>query len=248
MHRLPLSIALLTLATVSQAAPDTRFARCTEFVGVAPVALAAAQALVPPRYTLVAPGGQAQLVVRVADCAEVQVGRQPARPGRVAQIGVIIASPDGTATDPATSINNYTLTYASNSPALVTALRAAGVPAVLDAGLVIETHPVAGGQEFYAAVSPELNLAPAWFLHGTVQTPSVPTSFLANWWRLNGRAETKMATTIPLISFDFASTVSFTTTRQGAVGSLLAGNQVAGFPLSFRGAFDLGTMVTSVSR
>lgn len=246
------SLTLYLLSTAVSAAwaaaphPSTQFNDSTEFVGLAPVSLAAARAQVPQRYTVVDAGGSAQLVVRVADCRSVQVGRLPARPGRVAQIGIIIQSPDGTAVDPATSINNYTLSYASNSLPLVLALRAAGVPAMLDTAMAIESTPVTGGNEFYAAITPELGSAPAWFLHGKVQAPAVPTSFLANWWRLNGNRATKMATDIPAISFDFTSVVSFSTSRQGVVGTLLGSNQVANFPVSFRGAFSTGTMLTTV--
>lgn len=86
----------------------------------------------------------------------------------------------------------------------------------------------ANAQELYAAVAPAFGMAPTWFVHGTVNTPTVPTPFLA--------------TTLPLILFDFASEVSFTTSRQNLIGRLLQANQIARFPLSFRGAFAAGTM------
>jgi len=165
----------------------------------------------------------------------------------VAQIGLIIRSPDGTALDPNTSINNYTLTYATNSAPLAALLRSAGVPAELDVGLAIESTAAGSGQEFYAAVSPEVNGTPDWFLHGSVKTPGFNTSFLANWWRLNGQRETKMATTIDHIAFDFSSAVSFTTARSSVVGGLIGGNRIGMFPVSFRGAFPNATMVTTVS-
>jgi hypothetical protein len=232
---------------------SVQFSQCTEFVGVAPIDAARARAEVPQRYTPFEDALGARLVVRAADCAAVRVGAGPARPGRVAQIGVSIASPDGTAVDPNTSINNYTVTYASNSAALVAALRAAGVPAALDLGLAYEiTPPTGAGSRFYVAVSPEWDGGSGeratWFLSGSVNTPGVPTSFLANWWRLGGGRETKMATSIASISFDFASQVSLATSRLNSVGRLLQDNGVAGFPLSFRGAFDAGTMVVTVNR
>jgi hypothetical protein len=171
----------------------------------------------------------------------------------VAQVGLIIVSPDGTGTDPNTAINNYTLGYVSNSPALVQALRGAGVPAVLDEGLAY-TAPAptaAGGSgDLFVAVAPEHPAAgPRWFLHGTVNVPGFDTSFLANWWVAGpGGRETKMATTLPLISFDFGSQVSFTTQRQGALATLLPGHRIENFVLSFRGAFPAATMVTTVTR
>lgn len=250
-----MSIARITLAAIAclaaQAqAADTplavQFSRCTEFVGVQPIDAAAARAQVPPHYLPVVDAAGARLVVRVADCEAVRVGPLPARPGRVAQIGVIIVSPDGTATDPNTSINNYTLSYATNSAALALALRASGVPAALDPGLAIEAST---GGEFYAAVSPDLDAdSPTWFLHGSVNTPSFGTSFLANWWRSSGGRDTKMSTDIGAISFDFGSDVAFTTARRNLVGALLPGNQVPQFPVSFRGAFAAGTMLVTVRR
>lgn len=247
------TLALCALATTPAQAHGpsltVQFAKCTEFVGIAAVDVLKARALVPARYTLVSDAAGARLVVRAADCAAVRVGNQPARPGRVAQIGLMIVSPDGTGTDPNTSINNYTLSYASNSQALVAALRAAGVPAALDTGLAYEVSPTSGvGSEFYAAVSPGAEASPTWFLHGSVNTPGFGTSFLANWWRADGRRETKMATDIPAISFDFASQVGFTTSRLNLVGELLGRNRAPGFLLSFRGAFEAGQMLVSVER
>lgn len=255
--RLPSLGALLLAPCLFGTAPaqahgpelTVQFAQCTEFVGVAPVDALKARALVPARYALVGDAAGARLVVRVADCAAVRVGPLPARPGRVAQIGLIIVSPDGTGTDPNTSINNYTLSYASNSPALVAALRAAGVPAALDAGLAYEVTPPSGpGSEFYAAVSRVAEGSPTWFLHGSVNTPTFATSFLANWWRAEGGRQTKMATDIASISFDFASQLSFTTSRLNTIGRLMGSNRAPAFVQSFRGAFAAGTMVVSVER
>lgn len=225
-----------------------QFAQCTEFVGVAPVDAIKARALVPAAYTPVIDAAGARLVVRAADCASVRVGALPPKPGRMAQIGIIILSPDGTATDPNTGINNYTFSYATNSPALALALRAAGVPAALDAGLTIESTPTGARNEFYAAVSPDFaSGSPTWFLHGSVVAPSINSPFLANWWRQSGGRDTRMSTDIPSIAFDFSSTMAFTTARANLVGALLPGNQVSNFQISFRGAFELGTMSVTVA-
>lgn len=255
MH--PLSITALLAVAAAAASTSAlahegpltvQFSQCTEFVGLAPIDALKARAALPARYSLISDAAGARLVVRAVDCAGVRVGGGPTRRGRVAQIGLLIASPDGTATDPNTSINNYTLSYTSDSPVLVNALREAGVPATLDETLAIETNPPQGaGSEYYAAVAGSGGTR-AWFLHGAVNSPGFATTFLANWWRLNGPRETKMATDIPAISFDFGSQVSFSTSRLNGVGQLLGSNQVAGFPLSFRGAFAAGTMVVTVSR
>lgn len=226
--------------------PAVVFNDCAEFVGVAPVEESAARSLVPDRYNLLADGSDAQLVVRVADCKVVRVGLSRARPGRVAQIGIIIESPDGTATDPNTSINNYTLSYATNSPALLRLLRRARVPAVLDPRLAFEITPVQESSELYAAVNSLWRVSPTWFLHGRTMTPSFPTTFLANWWSARGESQTKMSTDIPGIFFDFASDVSLYTSRNNFIGRLIGRNGVAGFPLSFRGQFASGRMTIEV--
>ncbi len=132
---------------------------------------------------------------------------------------------------------------------LAAALRAAGVPATLDRGLALEVSPPdAPGAEFYAAVTPELDGPATWFLHGRVNPPTVPTSFLANWWRFDGGRETKMATDIPLIRFDFASAMRFATSRGNVIGRLVGANGLDGFPLSFHGQFDAGTMAVTTAR
>ncbi len=237
------------LAGSARDALVVKFANCTEFVGIAPVDEAKARDLVPAGYQLVTDGTGAKLVVRVADCDGVTVGRNKAWPGRVAQIGLMVVSPDGTGTDPNTAINNYTLTYASNSPALVNGLRRYGVPASLDTRLAYDAAPAAGPGELYAAIAPSTPGAVTWFLHGTVNTPQVPTKFLANWWyQSDARGEAKMATDIQAIAFDFTSQVSFYTSRQNPIGALIGASQIASFPLSFRGQFAEGVMTVSLPR
>lgn len=223
------------------------FENCTEFVGVAPVDEAKARALVPAPYQLVTDDAGAKLVVRLSDCQGIAVNHRPAQPGTVAHIGIILYSPDGTATDPNTSINNYTLSYTSNLADLVKGLNKQGVTAALDTQLAYEVTPVSGPAEFYASVSPNVGNAPTWSLYGNVADPQIPSEFLANWWQLSAKGEIKMATTIPLIYFDFSSQVSFLTSRQNQIGTLIGGNQIAHFPLTFRGQFATAEMVVTRS-
>jgi hypothetical protein len=243
--------ALLTASASADAHPggplSVAFTGCTEFAGVAPVDATRARALVPAQYALVTDAAGAKLVVRVSDCAGISVGGLRAQPGRVAHVGIMIVSPDGTATDPNTSLNNYTIAYASNLPALVAGLRESGVPAALDAGLAYEFAPAQGPSELYAATAPALGGSPTWFLHGTVTNPTIASTFLANWWFFSHNRETKMATTFPAINFDFTSQVSFYTSRNNAIGQLLGGNAIANFPLSFRGQYPAAQMAVAVS-
>ena len=221
------------------------FENCTEFVGVAPVDETKARALVPLVYQLVTDEAGAKLVVRISNCQGIAVNHHRSQPGTVAHIGMMIYSPDGTATDPNTSINNYTLSYTSNVADLVKALSKQGVAAMLDSSLAYEATSANALSEFYVSVSPDSAKAIDWSLYGSVKEPQIPSEFLANWWQFSTKGEVKMATTIPLIYFDFSSEVSFLTSRQNPIGALLNSNRLANFPLSFRGQFAAAEMVVS---
>lgn len=223
------------------------FNDCTEFVGVAPVDEIKARALVPVDYQLVTDEAGAKLVVRISNCQGIAVNHQRSQSGTVAHIGMMIYSPDGTATDPNTSINNYTLSYVSNVSDFVKALSKQGLSATLDTDLAYEVTPANGLSEFYVLVSPDAAKAADWSLYGSVKEPQIPSEFLANWWQASRAGDIKMATTIPLIYFDFSSEVSFLTSRQNPIGALLGSNQIASFPLSFRGQFATAKMVVSRS-
>ncbi len=230
------------------AAPLTvRFSQCSEFVGLVPIPAAKAQALLPARYTLVVDAADtARLVVRMTDCQAIRVGALPARAGRLAQAGLLIVSPDGTATDPNTGINNYTLTYATNVPALALGLQAQGVPAALDAAMeYVVKPPLGAGSSLYAAVAPELGDPTRFFLDGSVNTPTFATTFLANWWRVDGKRQIRMQSDFPTIAFDFASSVAFTTNSDNMLGQLTGTNRVTSFAITYRGVYDAATMAVT---
>jgi hypothetical protein len=243
-------VSFALAAASAGAAPLTvQFSQCSEFVGLVPVDAAKAQALLPARYALVVDGANtARLVVRMSDCKAIRVGALPARAGRLAQAGLLIVSPDGSASDPYTGINNYTLTYATNLPALALGLQAQGVPAALDASMEYAvTPPLGAGSTLYASVAPELGDQTRFFLDGTVNTPTYSSTFLANWWRLGGNArdatQTRMQTSFPTISFDFASSVAFTTNPSNVLGRLTGTSRVTSFAVTYRGTYDAATMV-----
>ncbi len=242
--------ACALVAAPAFAAPLTvKFSQCSEFVGLVPIPAAEAQALLPARYTLVVDAADtARLVVRMTDCQAIHVGALPARAGRLAQAGLLIVSPDGTASDPNTGINNYTLTYASNVPALVLGLQVQGVPAALDAGMEYDVKPPLGtGSALYAAVAPELGDSTRFFLDGSVNTPTYATTFLANWWRAGGSTQTRMQTDFPTIAFDFASSVAFTTNSANMLGQLTGTSRVTSFAITYRGMYDAATMVVDTA-
>ena len=237
-------------AHAADARLTVQFSQCSEFVGLVPVDAGKAQAQLPARYTLVVDAANtARLVVRMTDCKSIRVGRLPAHAGRLAQTGLLIVSPDGTASDPNTGINNYTISYSSNVPELVAGLLANGVPAALDTGMEYSvTPPLGAGSRLYAAVAPAFSDSPRFFLDGTVNTPTVQSIFLANWWRLDGARQTRMQTDFPSIAFDFASAVAFTTGSANVDGRLLDTNRVSSFAITYRGTYDAATMMVDVGR
>ncbi len=144
------------------------FIDCTEFVGEGPIALAGAQTLVPSSYTITGAGsGFAQTVVRATSCQGLTLDGFPHGPAIIAQVGINIASPDGTG-----DINNYTVIYVTTSCSLAASLKRMGLPAFYNPGLVYEFTPNGGGPSgsLYAEVS-GLGLPP-YFLYGTETNPA----------------------------------------------------------------------------
>ena len=132
-----ITIALcLSAAHAGNPGVKVAFSNCTEFAGEGYVPLAQAQNLVPAGYVITATSpGQAPIVVRMTNCAGVQVNRSPAEPTIISQIGINVVSPDGTGT-----INNYLLIYVTNNPALVEALGSSGYRRTMIQTSLMNTH------------------------------------------------------------------------------------------------------------
>ncbi len=242
-----LAIALLAAGSASASARDrgftTQFSHCSEFAGEGSVSLGAAQKLVPASYTINgAASGTAPIVIRMTQCAGVQVQGTPWLPTTISQIGINIVSPDGTGT-----INNYVIVYVSNNPFLVRALQGAGAPAHYDPTITYQYtlgSDGVSGTLYGAAPNPGV---PAYFLYGpeTEPPPNSAQLFIANWW-FGERAVVKEATTLSAISFG-TSGVTFYTSKSSVLGALIGGNAYSAFTiLSLHGEYDTGTMIVSV--
>jgi hypothetical protein len=219
------------------------FAGCTEFAGWGPVSLAKAQPLVPAGYVITgAAKGQAAIVVRATSCQGVSVGRSPAQPTELSQIGINLVAPDGTG-----DINNYTVIYVTNNLALAEYFQIAGLPAIFDPQLTYEYTPDssgASGQLYVTAAGDEL---PAYFLFGTESDPppNSQQSFLANWWFTGPGGRMKQSTSFPVISFGTAA-VALYTSNTSVLGNLIGGNTDSNFPiLSIRGVYPAATMTVT---
>lgn len=228
-------------AVESRATPrnfDVTFQDCTEFVGIGPVSLAEAQAVVPSEFSIVDAGGFALLVVRISNCQAVSVDEGAPTPGTLAQIGINIFPPDGMG-----DINNYTLTYASDLNALVNGLRANGLPAQHEADLLYEfTRDSSITGNLLGIVTP--NPGPTWHVYGRESDPAPNSAFpfRAIWWYSKPSGTVRMDTMFPAISFGNAE-VSFQTPDTSVLTQLIGGNTIAAFPeLSVRGVFDAAEM------
>jgi hypothetical protein len=245
-------LAAVTSAPVTSEAgtPSPRqftvdFAGCTEFAGVGPVDLAAAQALVPSGFTTLTVGSGGAIVVRATACDSFVVNGGAAQPGIISQIGVEIVPPDNTG-----DINNYTLLYVTNDRDLAEAYRGLGLPAIFDPTLTYEfTYDSSGsaGELYVTAQGPEL---PAYFLFGTETDPTAPGSdFKANWWyKTPSGATMKQAGDYPDIAFGTAS-VTVYTSKNSTLGNLMGGNSDGDFHyLPLRGVYSSAHLVVTVTK
>ena len=239
-----LGIAATSYAQAQPRSFDVTFHNCTEFVGIGPVSLTEAQALVPPAFSIVNAGGSALIVVRISNCQGVGVGGSPSVPGTIAHIGINIAPPDGMG-----DINNYTIIYASNVGALVNALRATGLPAQHDADLLYEfTRDSIATGNLLGIATPDPG--PTWHVYGRESDPAPGSAFpfRAIWWFQSPSRTLRMDTGFPAIAFGTAQ-VSFQTLGASVLTRLIGGHTIASFPgLSVRGVFDNAQMTVTVSR
>lgn len=213
---------------------------CTEFIGIASLPVASLQPRVPAGYVIAeGPPGFGSLVVRTSECPNSRVDGGPAENVKVAQIGVVVIPPDGTG-----DINNYTLTYSTNSLRLALKLELAGVNLTYDNDQIYERL----GADFYSEVSPLVGTVPGWSVQGVVADPPAGTPqfpFVANWWTNVRNGRLKMSTAIPQLSYGDGSVRVFTR-RQSVLGTVLNANSVA-FGTNLRGVFASGVLTVSTN-
>ena len=225
------------------------FSQCTEFAGVGPIDYAKASALVPSplQAANVAdptnPQPNGAIVVRATSCESVKINSGPAKATNLSQIGVEITPPDNTG-----DINNYTLIYVTDNPALVLAFNLAGVPATYDPTLTYQFTYDATGKSGELYVKAESLAVPAYFISGTETDPaSPPQDFKANWWYLAGHRLIKQASDFPDIAFGTA-TVGVHTNKYSLLGNLIGGNSYSTFSiLPLRGVYPSAHMQVSAS-
>ena len=224
------------------------FTNCTEFAGEGPVSLTKAEPLVPKGFTIAQVAGNANIVIRATSCASVAVDGHFPQQTNLSQIGINIVAPDGTG-----DINNYTLVYLSNNPALVASFNLAGLPAEYDPRLTYQfTAPVTANGDLYVAVDGQST--PPYFIYGpeTAPPPNSATVFLANWWyspkSIFGSGRMRQQTLFPAISFG-TSAVTFYTSSTSLLGNLIGGNTFSNLSvLALRGVYPNAHMEVTVTR
>jgi hypothetical protein len=242
-----LFVPSIVLADASNRGFSVDFSQCTEAVGVGPVSLAKASALVPAPFQVLpiaaTPASTAAIVVRATNCAGVRVNGGPARPTNISQIGVEIVAPDNTG-----NINNYTLIYVSNNPELVGAFNHAGVPAKFDPTLTYQFTYDSTGKAGEIYVEVEGEGLPAYFISGTETDPTAPGSdFKANWWFAADKETIKQASDFPDIAFGTAN-IALHTDRTSMLGQLIGGNTDSDFHiLPLRGVYPAAHMDVTVT-
>jgi hypothetical protein len=216
---------------------------CTEQIAFGPIPIASVESLVPRSYAIATFGpATAGLVVRASQCQQMTLGPLPLGPVLVAQIGVSIASPDGTG-----DINNYSLLYVTNSEPLAVALLAAGLPAQVDRTFAYDFTPDSTGSgPVYMAISP---VDGPYFLTGTASPPpGPPAPVVANWWFAGQGATVKVSTSIPGIAYG-PSTKGLYSGKATAVGQIIGGNSDSNFSLlDARGVFASGILTVTSTR
>ncbi len=235
--------SLLLLASAMTAFAGQSFnvqlQNCTEFIGIASIPIAKLQPRVPSGYTIAeGPPGFGSLVVRTSECPNSRVDGASPENLKIAQIGVVVVPPDGTG-----DINNYTLTYSTNSVRLALKLELAGMNVSLDQDQIYERN----GVEFYSEISPLIGTVPGWYVQGTVTDPPPGTPqfpFVANWWTNVRNGRVKMSTSIPLLSYGDGLVRVFTR-RQSTLGGLLDANS-ASFGTNLRGVFASATLTVGL--
>lgn len=200
-------VAVIVLASLSHPARagskdfTVQFDQCGEYVGIGNVPADRARSLVPSEYALAGDATHAQLVVRVASCAEVTVDGKKTGPARTAQIGVMLNEPEAGG-----DINNYLLWFVTDSGKLHGTLQAAGIKNGNDQQLKLAFEPIGG--EGTLAIDVSAPGFPAFPLLGTAQAPSTPPqSFLANWFADGGQGTLRMQTSFQQLRFGEASLV-----------------------------------------
>jgi hypothetical protein len=200
------------------------FAGCREVANVGLMPTANARPLVPPQFTLAGDDVNTPFVVRSVHCDSVSVDGDPASPGNLIQIGLVITAPE----DDGANINNYMLYYDTTDGELSGRLRGMGVPATEAARLSesLTLNPDGSGQYQFVVPAP---FEPQLVFAGPVGAPSAPFPFVANWWFTSKGQTIKMHSSFPGLIYA-GNSVTLTVPDGSALAGLIGSTTVSSWP------------------
>lgn len=212
---------------------------CSEYVGLRGTPVARVRALVPARYSIIGEGaGQATVIVRAFQCANVSVDEGPGEPGAVAHVGVLIDSPDGDGV-----LNFATLSYATDLPRLHASLNVVGARARLVENLeyVFSDPEGTGSGTIEVDVPPPSELV--FELHGLAVSPDptqpgVNGNF--NWYDGDDERVVALKTYFPDVRLG-GGLVTLQTDPESPLAAVLGASSSQlelGFDFEYRGLFD----------
>lgn len=214
---------------------DVTFKDCIETVGIGLAPTAEVRPRVPARYALAsAPGAPVTpAAIRTAKCKKVNVNGLDVGAHEIAQVGALIASPDGTG-----NVNNYQLWYYTDSFVLALAMNLLGVPAQFRPGLRYAFNACGAGVSCPIAVTTGPFGQPPFKLSGTaVEGPGDQTlPFSINWFYDTPGGAVKMTSSGPdgVVVANFGGGSFTVATPAGSSLATVFGATTIAFPLSQR--------------
>lgn len=187
-----------------------------ESVGVGLVSTERAQRLLPAPFKLANNGEPVTpLVVLASRCQGIAVNGGEAIRGAFAQIGLVVAPPDGTG-----EINIFTLWHFTTQLTLVRSLQNLGLDSqhVPDMGYTVTLGGKVGSTEITIPATAQ----PPFILAGEMREPSQPITFNGNWWAKAGKRLLKLNSVVPAATFGEAQ-LTLTTRADNALGQLIGG-------------------------
>lgn len=188
-----------------------------ESVGIGLVSTERAQSVLPAPFKLANNGEPVTpLVVLAARCEGISVtGGAPIR-GAFAQVGLIIAPPDGTG-----EINIFMLWHYTTHLTLVRSLKSLGLNSqhVPDMGYDVTL----GGKTGSTEITIPAPAQPPLILVGDISEPNQPITFNGNWWAKAGNRLLKLNSVVPAATFGEAQ-LTLTTHANNPLSHLLGGS------------------------
>ncbi len=201
---------------------DVEFTDCEDTAGITPISRAAAQATVPPGFTLAGSGDTAPFVVRIAHCQGVSVDGQNPREATVVQVGVTIVAPDGNTAN----LNNYTGWYYTDHLGLAIRLAIAGMDVQWTP--LLKYKYTKNAAQTGGTLLLKVPGVPSFRIDGTVNEPTVaPTLYEANWWQAGRHGLVQLDTVLPAIAFGTAPALSITTPAGSDIADLIGGTSTS---------------------